>query len=95
MATITFNVRHASDDRTSVISTKLISKDLLRDRVIDIYARRSNIATSKEPTIEGFTNAIKTTLKIVEKVRNSEKKSMVMRIGNCGYLAVLSKLVII
>lgn len=91
MNTVEFRVRHASDDRTSVISTKVQSRIFVRNQVIDIYARRGNVATSKEPTIEGFTTAIKSTLKIVEKCRNSPKKAVYLRIGNCNYLAVLRK----
>lgn len=91
MGKVEFRVRHASDDRNSVISTTVVSKMFVRDRVIDIYARRGNVATSKEPTIEGFTNAIKSQLKVVEYCRNSAKKSVLLRIGNCGFLAVLRK----
>ena len=91
MPTVRFNVRHASDDRNSVISTKVVCKDFVRDQVIEIYARRGNISTSKEPTIEGFNNAIKKTLRVVDKCRKSEKKSILLRIGECGYLAVLRK----
>ena len=50
MGKVEFRVRHASDDRNSVISTTVVSKMFVRDRVIDIYARRGNVATSKEPT---------------------------------------------
>ena len=91
MGTVTFNVRHASDDRTSIISTKVVSKIFVRDRTIDIYARRGNVASSKEPTIEGFTTAIKNSLKVVETCRNSAKKAVYLRIGNCGFMAVLRK----
>ena len=91
MGKVEFRVRHASDDRNSVISTTVTSKIFVRDRVIDIYARRGNIASSKEPTIEGFTNAIKQQLRVVDHVRNSPKKSALLRIGNCGFLAVLRK----
>ena len=91
MSRVTFRVRHASDDRSSIITTHIDCKALNRDRTIDIYARRGSIATSKEPTIEGFTTAIKKTLKIVELCRNSPKKSILIRIGKCGYLAVLRK----
>ena len=91
MNTVEFRVRHASDDRQSIISTKVQSRLFVRNQVIDIYARRGNIASSKEPTIEGFTTAIKSTLKIVQKCRDSEKKAVYLRIGNCGYLAVLRK----
>tara|TARA_R100000353_G_scaffold69116_1_gene53465 strand:- start:3988 stop:5205 length:1218 start_codon:yes stop_codon:yes gene_type:complete len=91
MGKVEFRVRHASDDRNSIISTTVTSKIFVRDRVIDIYARRGNIASSKEPTIEGFTNAIKQQLRVVDHVRNSPKKSALLRIGNCGFLAVLRK----
>tara|TARA_R110002167_G_scaffold235136_4_gene440411 strand:+ start:2328 stop:3545 length:1218 start_codon:yes stop_codon:yes gene_type:complete len=91
MGEVQFRVRHASDDRNSVIQTKIVSRAFMRDRVIDIYARRSSVSSSKEPTIEGFTDAIKKTLRVVELCRNSPKKSIVIRIGNCGYLAVLRK----
>ena len=91
MGKVEFRVRHASDDRTSVLTTTVTSKMFVRDRVIDIYARRGNIASSKEPTIEGFTSAIKQTLRVVEHCRNSPKKSVLLRIGNCGFLAVLRK----
>tara|TARA_R100000458_G_C8275329_1_gene250380 strand:- start:2278 stop:3495 length:1218 start_codon:yes stop_codon:yes gene_type:complete len=91
MGKVEFRVRHASDDRTSVLTTSVTSKMFVRDRVIDIYARRGNIASSKEPTIEGFTTAIKSTLRVVEHCRNSPKKSVLLRIGNCGFLAVLRK----
>jgi len=73
MGKVEFRVRHASDDRNSIISTTVTSKIFVRDRVIDIYARRGNIASSKEPTIEGFTNAIKQQLRVVDHVRNSPK----------------------
>jgi len=91
MGEVQFRVRHASDDRNSVIQTKIVSRAFVRDRTIDIYARRSSVSSSKEPTIEGFTDAIKKTLRVVELCRESEKKSIVIRIGNCGYLAVLRK----
>jgi hypothetical protein len=91
MGKVTFRVRHASDNRGDVLETFIESKDIVRDQLIDIYARRGSVSSSKEPTIEGFTQAIKTRLRIVEKVRNSPKKSIVLRIGKCGYLTVLRK----
>ena len=91
MAVITFRVRHASDRRDAILSTTVTSKYLVRDQNIDIYAQRSNINSSKEPTIESFTNAIKKRLKIVEICRNHPRKSIVLRVGRCGYMINLRK----
>tara|TARA_Y100001973_G_scaffold47115_3_gene70234 strand:+ start:4077 stop:5294 length:1218 start_codon:yes stop_codon:yes gene_type:complete len=91
MAVITFRVRHASDRRDAILSTTVTSKYLTRDQNIDIYAQRSNINSSKEPTIESFTNAIKKRLKIVEICRNHPKRSIVLRVGKCGYMINLRK----
>ena len=91
MPKVIFRIRHASDNRNAVLTTSLESRQLPRDQTIDIYAQRSNIATTKEPTIEAFTNAIKKRLKIVERCRNSPNKMILLRIGACGYMAVLRK----
>tara|TARA_Y100000592_G_C5482053_1_gene326292 strand:+ start:1754 stop:3001 length:1248 start_codon:yes stop_codon:yes gene_type:complete len=86
-----FRIRHASDDRNSILETKLTSSAFMRDRTIDIWAQRQRQNISKEPTIESIHNALKNTLRVNHLVRSSEKSSIFMRVGNCKYLINMRK----
>ena len=86
MGEIIFRIRHASDDRNSILETKLTSSAFTRDRNIDIWAQRQRQNISKEPTIESIHNTLKGTLNITGLVRSDERKSIMMRVGNCKYL---------
>jgi hypothetical protein len=91
MGEIIFRIRHASDDRTAIIETKLVSRQIPRNRNIDIWAQRQRNNISKEPTIESIHSALKSTIGIVSIVRSDPKKSIMMRIGNCKYLINMRK----
>ena len=86
-----FRIRHASDDRNSILETKLTSSAFMRDRTIDIWAQRQRQNISKEPTIESIHNSLKNTLRVNHLVRTSEKSSIFMRVGNCKYLINMRK----
>ena len=92
MGTANFRIRHASDDRTSVLETPLVSKHFNRDRNIDIYAQRQRNNISKEPTIESIYNNLKNTLQITKLVRNDPKQTLFMRVGECKYLICVRKI---
>ena len=62
MGTVTFRIRHASDDRNSILETTLSSNKFIRDRNVDIWAQRQRQNISKEPTIESIHNTLKGTL---------------------------------
>ena len=91
MGTVTFRIRHASDDRSSILQTTLSSNKFIRDRNVDIWAQRQRQNISKEPTIESIHNTLKGTLGITGLVRADEKKSIFMRVGNCKYLINMRK----
>tara|TARA_R100000353_G_scaffold35307_1_gene28105 strand:+ start:591 stop:1838 length:1248 start_codon:yes stop_codon:yes gene_type:complete len=91
MGEAVFRIRHASDDRNSILETKLTSSAFMRDRTIDIWAQRQRQNISKEPTIESIHNALKNTLRVNHLVRTSEKSSIFMRVGNCKYLINMRK----
>ena len=91
MGTVTFRIRHASDDRSSILETTLSSNKFIRDRNVDIWAQRQRQNISKEPTIESIHNTLKGTLGLTGLVRNDEKKSLFMRVGNCKYLINMRK----
>lgn len=91
MGTVTFRVRHASDDRNSVLETTLSCSKFTRDRNVDIWAQRQRQNISKEPTIESIHNTLKGTLNITGLVRSDERKSIMMRVGNCKYLINMRK----
>ena len=92
MGTINFNIRHASDDRTSVLRTSLVSSQFTRDRNIDIYAQRSREANGKEPTIESINNNLKSTLGLTNLVKAQTKQTLMMRVGECKYLLCFRKI---
>ena len=91
MGTVTFRIRHASDDRSSILQTTLSSNKFIRDRNVDIWAQRQRQNISKEPTIESIHNTLKGTLGLTGLVRADEKKSIFMRVGNCKYLINMRK----
>tara|TARA_R100001163_G_C5057528_1_gene194039 strand:+ start:263 stop:1522 length:1260 start_codon:yes stop_codon:yes gene_type:complete len=91
MGIVTFRIRHASDDRNSILQTTLTSTAFVRDRTVDIYARRQRNNISKEPTVESVHATLKSALRIPELVKNSEKSSIFMRIGACKYLINMRK----
>lgn len=91
MGIITFRVRHASDDRNSILSTELSSTHFPRDRNIDIWAQRQRNNISKEPTIESIYSHLKGGIRITELIKNSDKKSIFMRVGECKYLINMRK----
>jgi hypothetical protein len=92
MGNVTIRIRHASDDRASVLITNLICKQFNRDRTIDIYAQRSRSANGKEPTIESINNNLKSTLQLTKLVKAHPKQTLMMRIGECKYLLCFRKI---
>ena len=68
MGNINFRIRHASDDRTSILETPLTSSSFNRDRNIDVYAQRQRNNISKEPTIESIYNSLKNVLQLTKLV---------------------------
>ena len=92
MGTANFRIRHASDDRSSVLETPVVSKAFNRDRNIDIYAQRQRNNISKEPTIESIHNNLKNTLQVIKLVRADPKQTLFMRVGKCKYLICLRKI---
>tara|TARA_R110002012_G_scaffold303918_1_gene506203 strand:+ start:2076 stop:3338 length:1263 start_codon:yes stop_codon:yes gene_type:complete len=88
----TFRIRHASDDRNSVLQTTVSCRHFIRDRNIDVYASRQRQHISKEPTIESITQNLKNTLNIISLARTHGKAGILLRIGKCGYLVSLRKI---
>ena len=86
MGTANFRIRHASDDRTSVLETPVSSSAFNRDRNIDVYASRQRSNVSKEPTIESIYNNLKNTLQLTKLVKADAKNTIMMRVGKCKYL---------
>ena len=52
--TLNFRIRHASDDRNSILETPFVSRGFSRTRNVDIYARRGNRSDATEPTIQSI-----------------------------------------
>ena len=92
MGLINFRIRHASDDRTSVLETPVSSSAFIRDRNIDVYAQRQRGNISKEPTIESIYNTLKTTLQLTRLVKANASNTVMMRIGKCKYLVCFRKI---
>jgi len=92
MGLVNFRIRHASDDRTSVLETPVSSSSFIRDRNIDVYAQRQRGNVSKEPTIESIYNNLKTTLQLTKLVKANANNTVMMRVGKCKYLICLRKI---
>jgi len=87
--TLNFRIRHASDDRTSILETPLTSRSINRTRNVDIYARRGNRSDATEPTIQSIYQALKNN-DIIGIVRRSPRP-VLFRIGRCRYLISIHK----
>ena len=87
--TLNFRIRHASDDRTSILETALSSRNIRRSRNVDIYARRGNRSDATEPTIQSIYQALKNN-DIIGIVRRSPRP-VLFRIGRCRYLISIHK----
>lgn len=87
--TLNFRIRHASDDRNSILETALTSRNLPRNRNVDIYARRGNRSNATEPTIQSIYQALKSN-NIIGIVRNNPRP-VLFRIGKCRYLISIHK----
>ncbi len=87
--TLNFRIRHASDDRTSIIEAPLSSRSINRTRNVDIYARRGNRSDATEPTIQSIYQSLKNN-NIIGIVRNS-RRPVLFRIGRCRYLISIHK----
>ena len=92
MGTANFRIRHASDDRTSVLETPVVCKHFNRDRNIDVYAQRSRNPDGKEPTIESINLNLKSTLNLTGLVKGDAKSTIFMRVGKCKYLICFRKI---
>jgi len=92
MGTANFRIRHASDDRTSVLETPVVCKHFNRDRNIDVYAQRSRNPDGKEPTIESINQNLKSTLNLTGLVKGDAKSTIFMRVGKCKYLICFRKI---
>lgn len=90
--TATFRIRHASDDRNSILTTTMSCRHFTRSRNIDVYAQRQRNNISREPTIESITSNLKGTLNIVGLTRERNSAGILLRIGKCGYLVSLRKI---
>ena len=87
--TLNFRIRHASDDRTSILETPFVSRGFSRTRNVDIYARRGNRSDATEPTIQAIYQALKNN-NVMGIVRNS-RRPVLFRIGRCKYLISIHK----
>ena len=87
--TLNFRIRHASDDRNSILETPFVSRGFSRTRNVDIYARRGNRSDATEPTIQSIYQALKNN-NVMGIVRNS-RRPVLFRIGKCKYLISIHK----
>jgi len=87
--TLNFRIRHASDDRSSILETPFVSRGFSRTRNVDIYARRGNRSDATEPTIQSIYQALKNN-NVMGIVRNS-RRPVLFRIGKCKYLISIHK----
>lgn len=86
---LNFRIRHASDDRTSILEAPLSSRSIRRTRNVDIYARRGNRSDATEPTIQAIYQALKNN-DILGIVRRNPRP-VLFRIGRCRYLISVHK----